>query len=52
VYGYMDIIAWTYWIYLMMDLPLDDVNGLVWRILSRVGIRLCDMLFCYVGQGV
>ena len=36
VYGYVDIISWTYWIYLMMDLPLDDVvNGLVWCVLRQ-----------------
>ena len=37
----------------MMDLPLDVVvNGLVWRVLSWVGIRSCDVLSCYVGQGL
>jgi len=38
VYGYMDIISWTYWIYLKMDLPLVDVvNVLVWCIMSWGG---------------
>jgi len=49
----MDIISWTYWIYLMMDLPLFVfVSGMVWHVLSRVGIGLCDVLSCYVGQGI
>jgi hypothetical protein len=38
VYGYMDIISWTYGIYSMVDLPLvDAVSVLVWRVLSRGG---------------
>jgi hypothetical protein len=52
VYGYMDIISWTYWIHLMMDLPLDVVSGMVWHVLSWVDIGLCDSFSCYVDQGV
>jgi len=46
----MDIILWTYWIYLMMDLPLfDDVCVLVWRVVSWGGYRVmwCVVLLCW-----
>jgi hypothetical protein len=46
----MDIILWTHWIYLMMDLPLVDiVCVLIWCVPSQVGYRdmWCAVLLCW-----
>ena len=37
----------------MTDVPLFDIVGVLgWCVLSWVGIRLCDMLSCYVDEVV
>jgi len=39
--------------YSMTDLALLFVTAvLVWHVLVRVVVGLCDMLFCYVGKSI